>query len=240
MTMWRIAVCDDRAAEAEAIQTLLERYAAQKKLTFLISLYGSGSALVSAHEDEGAHFDLLLLDVLMGQSNGMDAAARLRRGGVRTPLVFFTASRDYAVESYEVDAAGYLVKPVQYEKLSAVLDKIFSRIQCPRLALHIHSGIRYYYYDEILFFESRDHTTYVTLESGDSLRCTETLAALETELARDPRFYRCHRGYLVNLDHIQRMEDVFVLTGGHRVPYRVRDKKKIAADYYRYFLHRNL
>lgn len=108
------------------------------------------------------------------------------------------------------------------------------------LALHIHNDIRYFYYEEILFFESREHATYVTLESGEALRCAESLSALEAELARDPRFYRCYRGYLVNLDHIQQMEDVFVMTGGHRVPYRVRDKKKIAADYYRYFLQRNL
>ena len=80
----------------------------------------------------------------------------------------------------------------------------------------------------------------MTLESGDALRCTETLTALEARLANNGRFYRCYKGYLINLDHVQQMEDVFILTGGHRVPYRVRDKKKIAADYYRYFLRRNL
>lgn len=139
-----------------------------------------------------------------------------------------------------MQATAYLIKPVDYEKLSAALDKIFSKADCPRLALHIHSDIRYFKYDDILFFESRDHATYVTLESGDSLRCAETLAALEAKLTDDGRFYRCYKGYLINLDHVQQMEDVFILTGGYRVPYRVRDKKKIAADYYRYFLRRNL
>lgn len=238
--MWRIAICDDDAAEIAAIRALLERYAEQKGLTIQVSVYHDGSELISAYEDEGAYFDLILLDILMGNVTGIDAALRLRRNGVRTPLIFFTASRDYAVESYEVDATGYLVKPVDDKKLYAALDKIFSKMNCPRLALHIHNDIRYFYYNDILFFESRDHATYVTLESGDTLRCTETLAALEAELARDPRFYRCYKGYLINLDHVQQMDDVFVLAGGYRVPYRVRDKKKIAADYYRYFLQRNL
>lgn len=238
--MWRIAICDDNTAEITAVKKLLERYTEQKGLTVQVSVYCDGIELVSAHEDDGAYFDLILLDILMKQLNGIDAALRLRRNGVRTPFIFFTTSRDYAVESYDVQATAYLIKPVDYEKLSAALDKIFSKADCPRLALHIHSDIRYFKYDDILFFESRDHATYVTLESGDSLRCAETLAALEAKLTDDGRFYRCYKGYLINLDHVQQMEDVFILTGGYRVPYRVRDKKKIAADYYRYFLRRNL
>lgn len=238
--MWKIALCDDNAAELAALQTLLTRYAAQRKLAVQVSVFHDGSELVCAHEDEGAHFDLILLDVLMGQLNGIDAAMRLRRCGVRTPLIFFTTSRDYAVESYDAEASGYLVKPVEYDRLATLLDKIFSRLDCPRLALHIHNDIRYFYYNEILFFESRDHVTYLTLESGDTLRCAETLSALEKILSSDGRFYRCYKGYLINLDHVQQMEDVFVMTGGHRVPYRVRDKKQIAADYYRYFLRQNL
>ncbi len=238
--MWRIAICDDNAAEVTAVQMLLDRYAEQKGMTVQLNVYHDGIELVSAYEDDGAYFDLILLDVLMGQLNGIDAAIRLRRNGVRASLIFFTTSRDYAVESYDVEAAGYLIKPVDYKKLSAALDKVFNKMDCPRLALHIHSDIRYFNYDEILFFESRNHATYVTLESGDTLRCTETLAVLEAELAKDPRFYRCYKGYLINFDHVQQMEDVFVMTGGRRVPYRVRDKKKISADYYRYFLRRNL
>lgn len=238
--MWRIAICDDNADEITEIQTLLKRYAAQNGLTVRVSTYRDGSELVTAYEDNGAYFDLILSEVLMERLNGIDAAIRLRGNGVHTPILFFADSRDYAVESYEVDAVGYLIKPVKYEKLSAALGKVFNRKKCPRLALRIHNDIRYFYHDEILFFESRDHATYVTLESGDILRCTETLAALEEKLAGDPLFYRCYKGYLVNLDHVQQMGDVFVLTGGYRVPYRVRDKKKIAADYYRCFLRQNL
>lgn len=102
----------------------------------------------------------------MIRMSGLDAAMRLRRRGMHTPVVFFTTTRDYAVESYNVEAAGYLIKPVQYEKLAAVLDKVFSKLDCPRLPLHIHN--------EILFFESRNHATYVTLESGDTFRCAES------------------------------------------------------------------
>ena len=127
-----------------------------------------------------------------------------------------------------------------YEKLAKLLNHLLERLRSPRIALHAPGGIRYQYYDEILFFESRDHVTYAVLTDGENFRCTESLAAVESELAPDPRFCRCHKGYLVNMDYIERVEDAFVLSNGQQVPYRIREKKKITDNYYRYFLKRNL
>ena len=121
-----------------------------------------------------------------------------------------------------------------------LLDRVLKRPGEPRLALRFHGSTRYLYYSEILYFESRDHVTYAVLSNGETIRCSISLTALENQLSRDPRFYRCHKAYLVNMDCIERMEDVFILTSGHRIPYRIREKKKISDDYYRYFLHRNL
>lgn len=238
--MWKIAICDDNSAEAQRLQVLLNRYAAHKGLSFQIRTYPDGIDLASAYEDNGLRFDLILLDVLMLRSNGIDTAAKLRRLGIRTPIIFCTTSRDYAVESYEVEAAGYLVKPVTYERLALLLDRNLKKQDSPRLALHIPGGIHYLYYSQILYFESRDHMTYAMLDTGEAIRCSESLATLEKTLSQDPRFYRCHKAFLVNMDHIERVEDVFVLSEGSRVPYRIRQRKQITDDYYRYFLHRNL
>lgn len=238
--IWKIAICDDNAKEISAIQAMLERYARERQQSFSFSLYSDGSNLISALEDDNRHFELILMDIIMNEISGINAAFRLRQYGVRTPIVFFTTSRDYAVESYEVEAAGYLMKPVSYDKLATVLDRLMKKPDEPRLALRTHGDIRYLTYSSILFFESLDHTTYVTLNTGETLRCVESLTALQEQLSHDPRFYRCHKGYLVNMDHIDQMEDVFLLTSGHRVPYRVREKKKIRDDYFRYFLIHNL
>lgn len=238
--MWSIAICDDSAPEIAQLRTLLSRYAAQTGLSIQLSAYTDGSDLISAYEDNGLRFDLILLDVLLGRANGIDTAAKLRRIGVHAPIVFCTTSRDYAVESYEVEAAGYLVKPIAYEKLKQLLQKLLKKQDCPRLALHVPGGIRYPYYSQILYFESRDHSTYAILDTGETLRCSESLMALEKMLSQDPRFYRCHKAFLVNMDHIERVEDVFILANGSKVPYRIREKKKITDDFYRYFLHRNL
>lgn len=238
--IWKLAICDDSPSEIAMIQKILIRYAEETGVTFRLYTYNNGSDLVSAWEDEGTQFDLIFLDVLMKPLNGIDTAARLRRSGVRTPVIFVTTSRDYAVESYEVEAAGYLMKPVAYEKLATLLNRVLKKSDEPRLALRIHGGSRYLYYSEVQYFESMDHATYAMLSSSEKIRCTESLATLQETLSHDPRFYRCHKAYLVNMDYIEQIENVLVLTSGHRIPYRVREKKKITDDYYRYFLRHNL
>lgn len=125
--IWKIAICDDNAGEITAIQAMLERYARERELTFFVTPFRDGSGLLSAYADDGRHFDLIFLDVIMGEMNGIETAHRLRQYGAGAPIVFFTTSRDYAVESYEVEAAGYLMKPVAYDKLAAVLDRLLKK-----------------------------------------------------------------------------------------------------------------
>mgnify|MGYP000712500954 CR=1 FL=1 len=52
----------------------------------------------------------------MGELNGIDTARRLRKLGVEAPIIFLTASPDFALESYEVEASGYLLKPADEER----------------------------------------------------------------------------------------------------------------------------
>lgn len=95
----KLALCDDNHNDLTTIISLLNRYAEERHMTFRICTYATGQELISAHEDEGDWFDLILLDVLMQPINGIDTARRLRRRGLHTPILFLTGSRDFAVES---------------------------------------------------------------------------------------------------------------------------------------------
>ena len=69
-------------------------------------------------------FDLYILDVIMPQLSGIELGRKLRAMGVSSPIIYLTASRDYAVESYNVRAFHYLVKPIEKEKLFSVLSQV--------------------------------------------------------------------------------------------------------------------
>jgi two-component system response regulator LytT len=242
--MLKIAICDDHPGDLAALQDLLEQYRAEKAVPLAITAYRSGESLLADIQENGATYALLLLDVLMEGLTGIDTAVRLREGGCHTPLAFLTTTRDYAVESYGVKALDYLLKPVDTTRLQALLDSLLdSPKNHPWLLLHVHGNVCHCFYSDILFFESLDHCIYLHQKNNGTLRCAETLAALETALADDPRFYRCHKSYLINFDYVDYIdytEDAFVFTTGEHVPYRIRERRKIADDYYRYLLRKSL
>ena len=66
--------------------------------------------------------DLIILDVIMPLLNGMDTARELRNDNQIVPIIFLTSSREFAVDSYEVKAFHYLIKPVDDVKLFRTLD----------------------------------------------------------------------------------------------------------------------
>lgn len=160
-------------------------------------------------------------------------ARKLREHDPSVPLVFLTVSREHAVESYEVQATGYLVKPADPRKLAAVLDRVLPATS-PRLAFRVGSARRYFDYRSIVYLESRDHAVLLHRSDGSCHRSLAKLDDVADEL-RDPRFLRCHRSFIVNMDFIVDVRDDFILRDGTCVPVRVKERRKMHEAYYRYF-----
>lgn len=74
-------------------------------------------------------YDVVFMDIEMPFLDGMHAARKLRELDPSVMLVFVTRLASYALAGYEVDAAGYIVKPVEYPSLSRRLDKAVRAMQ---------------------------------------------------------------------------------------------------------------
>ena len=125
-----IAVCDDSAFDRELIVELLHIYFAQKPFQYKLAQYNSGINLVCDVED-GCWFDIIFLDIYMNGLLGIDAAHKLRALGFDGAIIFLTASADFAVDSYDVAAAGYLLKPHSFDKSCAGVWTASFRILIP-------------------------------------------------------------------------------------------------------------
>ncbi|MDD3346678.1 LytTR family DNA-binding domain-containing protein [Oscillibacter sp.] len=234
--MLQIGICDDSSHDRAALRDTLCDLPGYRRFGDLhITEYASGEALAMDVEAGRGAFDLLLLDIYMTGMNGMETARELRALGVKTPLVFLTTSPDFALESYDVEAAGYLLKPPNPEKLGRLLEKLLSPPARPRLAVKCAGRRQYCEYDELLYLESSNNVTILHLLDGQQLRCGERLNALQAALD-DPRFLRCHQSFLVNMDHIKRVEEDFVLCDGSCIPIRVRSRRELTDAYYNYFV----
>ena len=125
--MIRIALCDDVSVQLSMVNDIVDRYCRDNKIEAEIHKFLSGEQLLGDVEKNG-FFDLYVLDMIMPGIRGIELGQVLREKGDRGKIIYLTATSEYAVESYEVDAFFYLLKPISKSNLYKVLDKAIVEI----------------------------------------------------------------------------------------------------------------
>ena len=227
-----IAICEDNSTDCEIITSLLSMYFSDKSMTYKLELYENGTNLIYDFE-EGRNFDIVFLDNYLKGQLGINVARKLRSIGYNGKIIFLSASSEFAVDSYDVSASGYLLKPHCYEKLCNVLDSILPDYNASTYLVHNRSNAVRIPYSEILFVESNNTKCILHRSNGESHIIYKKLDDIEKELS-DVRFLRSHQSYLVNMDYICRADKHFELTTGDAVMIRQRDIKDIKKRYLEY------
>lgn len=123
-----IGICDDSSLDRDIIADFLSNYFSEKGIEYRINIYENGSNLIYDIQD-GALPDIIFLDIYLENGEmGIEVARKLRQNNYCGSIVFLTASADFAIDSYDVEASGYLLKPHSYEKLCGVMDRIVKNI----------------------------------------------------------------------------------------------------------------
>lgn len=152
--------------------------------------------------------DLLFLDIKMPDINGMD----FYNGLSRKPLVVFTtAYSEHAVYSFELDAVDYLLKPFSLARFTKACNKAFEVWQWKNQGkqqdyVFLKTGYEQVkvLYDDILYLVAEGNYINVKLRTG-KLLTRMTFSEMEQLLPPDT-FVRVHRSYIVNKDHVDRIE----------------------------------
>lgn len=224
--MRKIAICDDSKLDRQLLKVVIQTYFENNEEEFKIFEYELGDNLLDDIEVE-----LLFLDIIM---NGMKIARKLRDIQFKAPIIFLTAHADYAVESYEVYAAGYLLKPYDTNKLTLLLDEVLQRSVQKRIAVKVKKQHRYLEINDIMYVESDKHVLNIHLKDSRVIQTTEKLSELKKTI-NSKRFIRCHQSYLVNMEYIKDAKTDFILSNDIRIPIRVRGRKEIIERYHKYY-----
>lgn len=208
----RIALCEDNPKDLAVLANLLDRYRRETKASLSLSAYTSGVALFDDMRKEV--FDLLLLDVMMPFVDGMQIAREIREFDENVKIAFLTSSPEFAVQSYEVDAFHYLLKPVSYDKLFPMLDKLRLRIEehGAGLAVRLKSGAASILFARIAYVEVLNRTVRFHLTDKSVREVAGSLSDFEPQLLSQPEFIRVHRAFIVNLDQVQELEKLSLRT----------------------------
>ena len=117
----QIAICDDLEEERVILSRMLRNYARRQGLSLQVHFFVSGEELLQSVRRANAG-QVLFLDIYMPGISGVETARRLRAAGYGASIVFATTSTDHGVDSFEVRASDYLVKPFRQEEVDRALD----------------------------------------------------------------------------------------------------------------------
>ena len=199
---YKIAICDDLAADRKYLSSLCEIWSRHSCYHIQISEFTSAENFLFYYAEK-KDFDILLLDIEMGAMDGVTMARKLRQDNQTVQIIFITGYADYISDGYEVDALHYLMKPLQEEKLFTVLDRAVTKLIKNERVLNIISQgemlrlpISQINYAEV-------NSNYITIHSQQTITLKMTLSELEKKL--DSHFFRAGRSALVNLKRISRV-----------------------------------
>ena len=198
----RIAVCDDNQKDIEFVQSITGNWLKARGCEGRIEAFTSAESFLF-HYTEEKDYDILLLDVEMGQMDGVTMAKKIRAENETVQIVFITGYSDYIAEGYEVEALHYLMKPVREKKLFAVLDRAAEKIRQNEksLLLDLSGEMVRLPMHEIRYLDVQKN--YVTVHARTDYTVKRSLGEFESEL--DGRFYRTGRGLILNLRTIRRV-----------------------------------
>ena len=193
---------------------------ARSELRYLLGEVGGVEVLAEAasvreaiEKMQSYPVDVLFLDVSMPEVNGIQFAEALQRLKNPPAVIFVTAYSEHALEGFKVNAVDYLVKPVEIDRLQQAVNRASEYItlhvkasQSERIPVEKSGKKILIPIDSIRFVMARDDYAYLQTDN-DRYFSTVSLAQLEKRLDGHG-FFRVHRGYLVNLSHVEEVEPV--------------------------------
>lgn len=205
---YSIAICDDSDIDRKYVTDLVYTWAEQAGHSVQTELFDSAERFLFRYA-ERSDYDILLLDIEMGDMDGVTMAKKLRQDNDIVQIIFITGYSDYISEGYEVSALHYLMKPVHGAKLYEVLDRAAEKLAKNEKVLYLEAGGEMVRIPVYKITHAEVFGNYVSIYAGENITVKMTLRELEQEL--DERFYRVSRSAVVNLGCIRRVTKKEVL-----------------------------
>ncbi len=245
---YRIALCEDEEFYRNELVQMLNRYSEENQDCFEIYSFKSGEELLEQYSE--VYFNILFLDVEMENKDGMEAARqmeglsgigaaeKIRTQDENVVMIFVTAYEDFALEAFRVSAYQYLLKPVKYENLNMILNRVLNQIRINTIhkglteqfiSVESTDGIIQLHTDDIIYIEKIKnrvdyHTTHRIYQSYD------TVKSLIKRL-NPVDFVQINQGEIVNWKKVKDISDNTILVGDVELQISRKNKKKLKERY---------
>lgn len=198
--MYRMVICEDDATQRKFLKDCILKSVEDICTNIELLEFSSGEELL---EQNLEGIDIYFLDIQMFELTGMDVAKRIRERDNTSEIIFITSLLEYIQDGYKVRAYRYLLKPIEYEDLkenilnciSDIISKRENFIIVEEQGISYKVGIKDITYIEIIKKDITIHTVHKDYNIKNRIK------NLEQELSMY-NFFRCHKSYLINMEHI--------------------------------------
>jgi len=214
--MIHIAIVEDEIKFSALLKEYIIRYEQEQEQEIKISSFTNGEDLLEKYQ---CQYDIILMDIQLTFMDGMTVAENIRKSDKDVIIMFITNMTQYAVKGYEVDALDYILKPVEYFVFSQKLEKAIARCKKEKeeyLMISTEDGVKKTLVTDILYIESQGHNAVYYMKKQV---LSSRISLKELEMKMKPYgFYRCSKGFLVNLRKVDGVKNNDCIIGEHRIP----------------------
>lgn len=214
----RLAIIDDSQKDRDSLMSLLTADLKEHNINLMqpIELFHNGDDFLESFHP--CKYDVVFLDILMDTPNGIETARKIRMLDNDVRIIFITSSNDYASESYEVHAAGYVLKPFDRKGLQKIRGILSPSGHQQIEYIILPEGTRLIL-QNIIYTEFYNRHVLIHQKQGGNLRLRISQATIESHLLPYPYFINCFRGIIVNLYEVEQLQaDYFIMKNGNQIP----------------------
>ena len=209
----RVLIADDDMGMRTIMRKIVERV----EDFVLVAEAGDGKTALELVEKLKP--DVVFLDVEMPEMTGVECARAIQDLDPNIAIIFATAHDSYMGEAFEVYAFDYLIKPFKVERVIQTLERARERLASRagrnsaapavkpralsgRMMLRHRDGVTFVDLQDILLIQREERTTVLYTAENERYVTNDTLSEMEERLPADV-FFRCHKSYIINLNHIK-------------------------------------
>lgn len=202
--MYQVAICEDEKIFLKAQEKLCRDIFNKLNIEYHISIFDNSTGFLKAYSGIQKRYNLILLDIIMDGTNGMELAKTIRKSDKEATIIFITSCKDYALQGYDVKALHYLLKPVDSARLERLIVSDYQK-KFQNNFFRFKSGTQNLRIpiNDIISLETVGRRVEITLPDKTyyySGKLTDLLA----ELPRN-QFVRCHQAFAVNIDNVREL-----------------------------------
>lgn len=228
----RVALIDDDKRDREKLAEYIMCFAKEAGTDMDVFQFSSGDEFLGSYKKI---YDIIVFDIDMPGTDGIECARRLRKKDADVVLIFVTNMAQYAINGYEVEAVDYIIKPISYYDFSMKFYRTVAKAAQKKehiLQIDTTEGIRRLRISAIVYAEVISHYIYLhTVKNTYKVR--GSMKELEEEL-KEYSFQRIHRCYLLNLKYVEKIRNGEVTAMGNILPVGRGYRTVLKQEYMRY------